>query len=122
MRGRAAVLLAGRDRDRALAHLDACERVLAGGEDHRGLEGQVALARAATAGTPAEADRAFDEARAAYQGVQHRLFEIDVLWRWGVTSGRTEPLDAAAELIQTSGLGQPWRVHIDAVRQAASGG
>lgn len=120
--GRLAVLLADRERSRALAHLDACERVLAAGEDHRGLAGLVALGRAVTADAPEEADAAFSTARDAYRRVDHRLLEVDALRRWGMATGRPEQLDEALALADRARLGGPWRAHLTAGRRAAAAG
>ncbi|HET6967459.1 MAG TPA: BTAD domain-containing putative transcriptional regulator [Ornithinibacter sp.] len=79
-------LLAGNRPTEADAHLSRCEEILSGGEDWRGLVGEVELARAAVASVRGDEDAAnAASARAVEVFVTHRMpwREAAALVSWG---------------------------------------
>lgn len=120
-RTRLATVLAHRDRDTARDHVDICRAILRSGEDYRGLDAFVGIADGVTAATVDEADHAFDRARTACRRAGTVPLEAETLWRWAQRTGRTELLDASAELYQRLGVGRPWLDHVRSVREHVPG-
>ena len=84
---------------RAEAHLARCDEILSGGEDWRGLVGEVELARAAVSSAHDREDAAdAASARAVELFVRHRLpwREAEALASWGDLLARRGHGDAAA--------------------------
>lgn len=122
MESRLAILEAPRNRPRALEHLEACRRVLASGEDYRGLAGQAFMAEGVLAAEEAEADQGFARAREAYRRTRNPLYEAEVLLRWGARSRRPEHFDEAEGIHERLGTGRPWRERVRSARADALGG
>jgi DNA-binding winged helix-turn-helix (wHTH) protein/tetratricopeptide (TPR) repeat protein len=109
-------------------HLARCREVLAAGEDWRGLTGHVARAEAVVAAAESRfeaANEQFASAVEIYRRYQVPFEEAETLHYWarallaaGDSGQALEKLDAATELYQRHGAGEPWleRIQTDRLR------
>jgi DNA-binding CsgD family transcriptional regulator len=112
---------AGAQIERAVSLVKHCRRILADGEDWRGLAGRVALADAAVAaaeGRADDADARYAEAIEIFRRCSLPWDEAEALIAWAgaaaqsahrLSAGRTgDLLDSALALYRRIGAGQPW--------------
>jgi tetratricopeptide (TPR) repeat protein len=125
VRAELALILEASDRSReAIPHLERCREIMAGGEDWRGLAGEVARAEAVVAaaeGRLIDAETCFERALSIFQRYTLPWEEAESLLLWGRALGPTdepranEKFDATIEIYRRHGAGQCWvdRVETD---------
>ncbi len=110
----------------AKVHLARCREIMAGGEDWRGLAGDVTRAEAALAATENrfnDADTRFGEAVEIFRRYTSPWEEADTFYYWGralLAAGdcdrAAEKFDAALAIYHRIGAGSQWLERIDAAR------
>jgi tetratricopeptide (TPR) repeat protein len=112
----------------ARAHTERCTIIIAAGEDWRGRRGVAETADAVALsfeGRPDEAEYRFASAIATLRQYHLLIDEADALHQWSLALDRAgdhdraaEKLNAAAELYQAHGAGQPWMRRVQASTRA----
>lgn len=114
--------------DEARKHIERCTAIIALGEDWRGRRGISEIADAVVLsfeGRHEEAHSRFASAIATVRRYRLLTEEADALHQWGLALDRaggreqaTEKLDAAAQLYQAHGAGEPWLRRIRGISRA----